>query len=168
MRSLTVLGLVIAVVGIGCASEHVASGVVERDFSGFARRANPSLRAGDAHAVDARIYPTLALRTGQASRVQLEGGRFVVCWTRGTIEGGRRALAQAFKANGSPLGAPVVISPANFDVVGAPQVIAADGQHVVARFAATSANATEIFAVPLFVSPTKTTPRDDGERTAQW
>jgi hypothetical protein len=117
--------------------------------------------------VDARIYPTLPLRTGHASRVQLEGGRFVVCWTRGTIEGARRALAQAFKADGSPLGAPVVISPANLDVVGAPQVIATEGQHVVARFAAASANSTELFAVLLFVLPMEPTPGGDGERTAQ-
>jgi hypothetical protein len=110
MRSVAVLGLVIALAGIGCASENEARAGVERDFSGFARRPNPSLRVGEAHAVNARIYPSLLLRTGQASRVQLEGARFVVCWTRGNIEGGRRALAQAFKANGSPLGAPVVIS----------------------------------------------------------
>jgi hypothetical protein len=152
-----VLGLVIALAGIGCASGNETREGVERDFSGFARRANPSLRVGDARVVDARIYPTLRLRTGQASRVELEGARFVVCWTRGTIEGGRRALAQAFKANGTPLGAPVAISPANLDVVGPPQVIATAGQHVVARFAAASANSTEIFAVPLFVMPMKTT-----------
>jgi hypothetical protein len=76
-------------------------------------------------------------------------------------------LAQAFKANGSPLGAPVVISPANVDIVGTPQVIATDGQRVVATFAATSENSTELFAVPLFVMPMDTTPSDDGERTAQ-
>ena len=163
MRRVAVLGVVTALAGLGCASTDMGRGGVERDFSGYTRRTTPSLHAGEAHVVDAPIRPALPLRTGQASRVQLEGGRFILCWTRGSVEEGHRALAQAFGADGGPLGAPVVISPPDVDVIGAPQAITTDGQHVVATFAAASEKSTELLAVPLETHRAA----GNGERTAQ-
>jgi hypothetical protein len=162
MRAIAVLGIVTALTGFGCASVDTAAEGAERDFSGFARRANPSLYAGQARVVDARIRPALSLQNPQASRAQLEGGSFVVCWTRGSIEEGRRALAQAFKADGSPLGAPVVISPPDVDVVGAPNVVATDAQHVVTTFAAASETSMDLLAVPIETQ----SPAGSGERSA--
>jgi hypothetical protein len=147
MRTVAVLVTVTALASVGCASADLANGGAERDFSGFARRPNPSLHVGEVHVVDSRVH--LALPLADAKRVQLEGGRFVVCWLRGSAEEGRRALAQSFKVDGSPLGAPVVISPPNVDVLTAPQVTATDGQHIVATFAVASERSTELLAVPL-------------------
>ena len=163
MRTVAGLGVVMALSCIGCASADMTKDGAERDFSGIARRGNPSLRVGEARVVDAGVHPALPLRTGQAARVQLEGGRFIVCWTRGSVEQGRRALAQAFKADGSPLGAPVVISPQDVDVVESPKVITTDGQHVVATFAAASASSMDYLAVPIEAQG----PGARGERTAQ-
>jgi hypothetical protein len=162
MRTVAVVGAVIALASAGCASADLAKGGAERDFSGFARRPNPSLNVGEVQVVDSRVHPPLPLRR-EAKRVQLEGGRFVVCWLRGSPEEGRRALAQSFKPDGSPLGAPVVISPPNVDVQTAPQTTATDGQHVVATFVAASERFTELLAVPLEMPG----PAASGERTAR-
>src|SRR5579864_1163219 len=57
----------------------------------------------------------------QPARVGLDGGRVFVCWTTGTIESGRHVMAQSLNAaDGSPRGAPVMISPPDADVLGAP------------------------------------------------
>jgi hypothetical protein len=162
MRRLAVLGAVTALASVGCASADLTRGGAERDFSGSTRRANPSLQVGAVHVVDARVSLSLPLRT-EANRAQLEGGRFVVCWRRGSVEEGRRALAQTFKADGSPLGAPVVISPPNVDVMTAPQLTATDGHHLVATFVAASERSTELLAVPLEMPG----PSASGERTAR-
>ena len=147
MRSGVALGVLTALMGLGCAAVETRTQGAERDFSGLTRRANPSLLAGPAHVVEARVRPGLPLQTSHASRVDLDGGRFVVCWTRGGVEEGRRALAQAFKGDGSPLGAPIVISPPGVDVVEMPRAVATDGNHVVATFAAASDRSVDILAV---------------------
>jgi hypothetical protein len=162
MKATVVLGLVAALTGLGCASVGTGGQATERDFSGYIHRASPSLVVGQARVVDAHVRPALPLGDAQASRVQLDGGRFIVCWTRGSVEEGRRALAQAFKADGLPLGAPVVISPPNVDVVGRPTAIAMDGQHAMATFAAASDSSMQLLAVP--IEPKGS--RDGGERTA--
>jgi hypothetical protein len=149
MRARVVLGIVAGLMSVGCASVQTAAQGAEPDFSSSTRRANPSLRVGQAHVIEGRVRPELPVGKPEASRVQLEGGRFIVCWTRGSVEEGRRALAQAFKADGSPLGAPVVISPPDIDVIGAPVAIATDGQHAVATFAGASETSTELLAVPI-------------------
>jgi len=84
-----------------------------------------------------------------AARVQLDGGRFIVCWKRGDAESGYRALAQEFKGDGTPVGAPAVISPPDVDVMGVPQVVTTDGRHVVATFAVSSGGAFQLLAVPI-------------------
>jgi hypothetical protein len=82
------------------------------------------------------------------TRVVLDGNRFLECWTEGTLEEGRRAMAQMRRASdGSPLGAPVEMSPPDADVFGAPQAITTDGHHVVATFAAWSEGALQLMAV---------------------
>jgi hypothetical protein len=162
MRTVAILGVVTALASVGCASADLFNEGAERDFSGFARRANPSLVVGEAHVVEGRIHLAPPPRT-EANRVQLAGGRFVVCWVRGSAEEGRRALAQSFKADGSPLGAPIVISPPNVDVLTAPQVTATDGQHLVATFAAASERSTEMLAVPLEMQG----PAASSQRTAR-
>ncbi len=83
-------------------------------------------------------------------RITLDHGRFLVCWTSGSLEWGHRAMAQMFNSSdGSPRGGPVVISPSNTDVVGRPRAITYDGNRVVAMFAAMSGSSFELLAVPL-------------------
>jgi len=84
-----------------------------------------------------------------AVRVELESGRFVLCWTRGSLDWGHRALAQAFDRDGSPRGAPVAISAPDADVMGQLRAITPDGQRVIATFVAISRNAFELIAVPI-------------------
>jgi hypothetical protein len=84
-----------------------------------------------------------------AKRVTLEGGRFIVCWKRGDTERGYRALAQTYKPDGTPVGAPIVISPPDVDVMGVPQAATTDGRHVVATFAVASDDKFELMAVGL-------------------
>jgi hypothetical protein len=84
------------------------------------------------------------------TRVVLDGNRFLLCWTEGTLESGRRAMAQMRRASdGAPLGAPVEISPPDADVFGAPQAVTTDGHHVVATFAASSEGTFRLVAVPI-------------------
>jgi hypothetical protein len=94
-------------------------------------------------------HPT-APATGPV-RIALRHGRFVVCWRRGDIESGYRLMAQAWTAGGSPLGDPVVISPPEADVLGAPELVAVDGEHAVAAFAAISGERFDLLAVSLEV-----------------
>ena len=84
-------------------------------------------------------------------RVALTGGRFVVCWKAGDVERGYRVMAQEWTAQGEPMGAPVPISPADSDILGAPQVVAVDGHHAVAAFAAMTGDRAEVLAVSLQV-----------------
>jgi hypothetical protein len=84
------------------------------------------------------------------TRVVLDGNRFLLCWTEGTLESGHRAMAQMHKStDGSPLGAPVQISPPDADVFGAPQAVTTDGHHVVATFAASLDGTFRLVAVPI-------------------
>ncbi|HEV3194132.1 MAG TPA: hypothetical protein VGY54_26690 [Polyangiaceae bacterium] len=86
-----------------------------------------------------------------AVRVVLSAGRFVECWRRGSMGSGYQLMAQAWTADGSPLGHAVVVSPADSDVLGAPKLVTIDGEHAVATFAATLGDRFELFAVPLDV-----------------
>jgi hypothetical protein len=84
------------------------------------------------------------------TRVALDGNRFLLCWTNGSLEWGHRAMAQMFRStDGAPLGAPVEISPPDADVLGAPQAVTTDGRHVVVAFTASSEGAFQLMAVPL-------------------
>ncbi|MGO9833328.1 MAG: hypothetical protein ACLP1X_03860 [Polyangiaceae bacterium] len=84
------------------------------------------------------------------TRVVLDGNRFLLCWTEGTLESGHRAMAQMRRStDGAPLGAPVEISPPDADVFGAPQAVTTDGHHVVATFAASSEGTFRLVAVPI-------------------
>jgi hypothetical protein len=149
MRTTTsVLGLVATLGVAGCALTNVGA---ERDFSGVARRSPPSLQAGEARVLDTRVNPMAYERvaTRGATRVTLAGGRFVVFWTRGSLEWGRRALAQAYNQDGSPRGAPVVISPPDADVMVAPRAVTTDGRHIVATFVAATGGSFELLSVPI-------------------
>ena len=84
-----------------------------------------------------------------ATHVELEGGRFLVCWTRVRADGGHEAVAQMWTANGSSLGVPMVISALDADVFGAPQAATADGRHVLVTFPETSGESFELRAVSL-------------------
>jgi len=86
-----------------------------------------------------------------AVRVALGAGRFVECWRRGSMESGYQLMAQARTADGSPLGQPVVVSPTDSDVLGAPKLVRIDDEHAVATFAATLGDRFELLAVPLEV-----------------
>jgi hypothetical protein len=98
------------------------------------------------------------------ARVALDGNRFLLCWTEGTLESGHRAMVQMHRASdGSALGSPVEISPPDADVFGAPQAVTTDGHHVVATFAASSEGSFRLVAVPIddiaSVSPSELTAR---------
>jgi hypothetical protein len=84
-----------------------------------------------------------------AERVELEGGRFLVCWTRVSADGGHEAVAQMWTASGSSMGAPTVISPPDADVFGAPRAATTDGRHVLVTFPETSGESFELRAVSL-------------------
>jgi len=88
-------------------------------------------------------------RSTGAVRVVLDGGRFIVCWTRPSVDGGREAVAQMWSASGSRLGAPMVISPPESDVFGSPQAATTDGRHVLVPFPETSGTSFELRAVSL-------------------
>jgi hypothetical protein len=82
--------------------------------------------------------------------IVLDGGRFIVCWKTGDFEWGYRAVAQAFSAvDGSPQGAPVVISPPGLDVIGMPRAIKIDGRRALATFEASSGGSFALYAVSL-------------------
>lgn len=116
---------------------------------GAATRIDPeSLRPLSSQA-EGPVQGPLGASTG-ASRVALEGGRFLLCWTAGSVEWGHRAMAQVFdSADGSPRGAPVEISAPEVDVLGSPRAATADGRHVVVTFTATSGRSFELTAVSL-------------------
>jgi hypothetical protein len=84
--------------------------------------------------------------------VELDDGRYLVSWTQASPDGGRYAVAQVERADGSRLGAPVVLSPLDTDVFGAPLAVPTDGQRVVVTFAATSGESFELRAVSLDIS----------------
>jgi len=86
-----------------------------------------------------------------AVRVVLGHNRFVVCWRRGDAEHGYRMIAQAWTGGGYPIGRPVVISPREADVLGAPQGVAVDGDRAVVAFAASADDRVELLAVALQV-----------------
>jgi hypothetical protein len=87
----------------------------------------------------------------EAARVVLNDGRFIVCWKSGNFERGYRVMAQAWTGGGAPIGAPVPISPADSDVLGAPEVVSVDGDHAVAMFTTVGDDRSELLAVPLQV-----------------
>jgi len=110
------------------------------------------------------------LREGESpgtpvQRIVLDGGRFLVCWTSGTLEWGHRAMAQMFNSSdGSPRGGPVAISPSNVDVIGAPRAITSDGNRVVAMFSASSGSPFfQLMAVPI----EDAVPSESAERSAR-
>ena len=68
------------------------------------------------------------------SRVRLANGGSVSCRTD---EASGRVFAQAFGADGTWVGSPLAVSPEGMTVLGAPQLVAADGHAVVAFFIST-------------------------------
>jgi hypothetical protein len=89
----------------------------------------------------------MALQDATATRVELDRGQFIVGWTRESAGAGHRALAQVFRVDGSPLGAPVVISPPDVDVVGGVTMARTSGQQAMATFVVASGNAFELVKV---------------------
>jgi hypothetical protein len=85
------------------------------------------------------------------ARVVLHDGRFIECWRRGDMESGYRLMAQAWTAGGAPLGPPTAVSPPEADVFATPDLVAVDGDHAVATFAAISGARFELLAVSLEV-----------------
>jgi hypothetical protein len=84
--------------------------------------------------------------------VSLNDGSYLLCWTTGTAEQGRSALAQSFNADGSSHGGPVVISRPEVDVIDTPRVNTKnDAGHIVATFAAAYESTIALVEVPLDV-----------------
>jgi hypothetical protein len=81
----------------------------------------------------------------------LNGSRFLVCWRQGDVESGYRLMAQAWDADGLPLGPAVAVSPPDVDVVGSAQLVALDEDRALATFAAASGDRFELLAVSLQV-----------------
>jgi hypothetical protein len=79
----------------------------------------------------------------------LKGDRFLVCWRRGDVESGYRLMAQAWNADGFPLGPAVLVSPPDVDVIGSAQLVATGEDRALATFAAASGDRFELLAVSL-------------------
>jgi hypothetical protein len=163
MKSIAVAGVVLALGGLGCASARGESMVGDRELAGIVNGGGQALRVGEPRVVEGRVRLSLPIRDARSTRVALDGGRYVICWTEGTVEGGRRAWAQTFSAGGVPEGAPAVLSPPDVDVVGAPSAVATDGQHLVATFAVASERSVELLSVPVESQG----PAAGGSRTAE-
>jgi len=117
--------------------------------AGASTRIDPSSLRALSSRTEGPVEGSVVASTG-ASRVALEGNRYLLCWTAGSVEWGRYAMAQVFdSADGSALGEPVEISAPDVDVVGAPRAASADGRHVVVTFTASSGHAFELNAVSL-------------------
>jgi hypothetical protein len=147
----SILRILVAAFGLsGCTANLSGPQRGEPDFSGSVRRGSCSVRVGESRLLERGTHPASgAGAEGPASRIELDGARFVVCWTRGSVEKGHRALAQTFDLDGTPRGAPAVISPPGMDVVGAPRALTTDGRHVVATFDGWSGGDYERVAVEL-------------------
>ncbi len=139
------LGIAAALGAVGCASTGSLGQQGEADFSSATHHTFPSIRVGAAHAVRSPVDP----QAHTPAVVFLEDGRFIVGWTRGDARSGHRALAQAFRPNGSPLGAPVVISPPDVDVLGAPSAGITDGHHVAMTFGTATGGSFEVLAAAI-------------------
>jgi hypothetical protein len=92
-----------------------------------------------------------AMPSSEAARTVLANGRFIVCWKSGDAERGYRLMAQAWTGGGSPIGRPVVVSSADVDVLGAPQVAALEGERAVATYSVMNGDRAELLAVSLEV-----------------
>ncbi len=134
---------------VGCATAGGPTLAPEANWSHLPGEWGPSLVVGEARVVSARVNPMEMPRESSPARVPVDGGRFVLLWTRGTMEQGHRVLAQELAANGTPRGEPVTISSPDVDVVGAPRAISTDGRHVTASFVAASERGFALMAVPL-------------------
>jgi hypothetical protein len=146
----SVLRILVAALGLSGCTNLSGPQRGEPDFSGSIRRGSCSVRVGESRLLERGTHlPSGAGTEGPAARLELDGARFVVCWTRGSVETGHRALAQTFDLDGTPRGAPAVISPPGMDVVGAPRVVTTDGRHVVATFDGWSGRDYERVAVEL-------------------
>jgi hypothetical protein len=97
---------------------------------------------------EGRAEPPSAPTTG-ATRAVLDDGRSIVCWAQENAAGGRQVMAQMWAADGSKIGTPVVISPPDADVFGAPRAVTMDGRHVVVAFASTTGRSFDLRAVSL-------------------
>jgi len=115
---------------------------------GVVARLDPSSLQLLSHEQTGRSEPPAAPST-EASHVVLGGGRILVCWTEDSADGSRHAVAQLWAANGSRLGAPVLISPPDADVFGAPNAVSVDGRHVVVTFASSTGQSFDLTAVAL-------------------
>jgi hypothetical protein len=127
---------------------NVAVTFAQRGRHQVVTRLNPASLEVVSSAQAGRSEAPAAPATG-AARVALEGGRHVTFWTHENADGGRQVLAQMWTASGSRLGAPVVLSPADADVLGSPRAATTDGKHVLVTFAATADDSFELRAVSL-------------------
>lgn len=132
------------VIAVRFAHPRAAGAVLRLDATSLAPLAPES-------AVDAERPGPAA--TGIA-RVVFGDGRFVSAWKQGDAEHGYRVMTQAWTSGGSSLGAPVAVSMPDADVIGAPQLVAIDGDdghHAVVTFTAMVGDHAELLAVSLLV-----------------
>jgi hypothetical protein len=116
----------------------------------FAVQDTATARVADAQILARHV--TLDQPAGATKRSQsvvLPDGSAMVVWTEGSIEWGRRAMAQAFEGDGSPRGAPVVVSSPTMDVIGQPLGLVVDDHRVVATFYAAEGDEFELVAVSI-------------------
>jgi len=149
VKSSQVMITVVAAFGFaGCAASSADTGLGERDFSSASRHEAPSMLVGMQQTTPSEGQE-IATSSRDAARVVLDDGHFVVLWTRRDDSSRRRALAQSYNQDGTPRGAPVVLSSATQDVLGVPRAVASKGGHVVATFAAASDKSVNLVTVPL-------------------
>jgi hypothetical protein len=85
----------------------------------------------------------------QARSVALADGASLLLWTDGDIDWGRRAMGQAFDADGRARTSRFVLSSPAMDVMEAPAAVTADGHSVVATFRAAENDQFELVAVAI-------------------
>ena len=90
--------------------------------------------------------PSSTLEPGSPSRVVLDDGGSLSCWTDAASS---RVLVQAFDAGGAWRGSPVAVSPDGMTVFGAPHVATPDGRHVVVTFFASDEERFHLVAASL-------------------
>jgi hypothetical protein len=143
--------MLLVVLSVGCAAPAVNLKPSAVSFAVDASPDAPSVRVDDSRVIEPvfRLAANADLANPTRSRVTLADGRVVVCWVHRDVEWGNRAFAQSFEADGTPRGQPVVISPREVDVIGAPEMRATGGDRAVASFAASTESNVELLAVSI-------------------
>lgn len=127
---------------------HIALGAVTYDvpraFFGFGI-------AGDRHVVAHRFHVPVSIAAGGETAPQLAPighDRFLLAWVDGDTES-HQLRAQSVVGWGEPLGAPMVLSPADVSVIGKPSVVVAPTGYGLVTYVASIEGEFDVLATPI-------------------